>query len=113
MSYHLNPILLKCFWCGESAGIAIPKTMSTKEEGYREQLTYEPCTKCKDGWEQGAVIIEASDKPICENQPEIQQDVYPTGVYWVVKRELLDDKISFVTKEIAKEMGLYNEIHEQ
>ena len=42
-----------------------------------------------------------------------QKGIYPTGVWLVVKRELLDDDISFVTKEIAKEMGLYNEVHEQ
>lgn len=110
---YLNPILIKCFWCGEANGIAIPKKMSKTEKGYREQVTYEPCGKCKDEWDKGAVIIEASDEPNNENQPAIQKGVYPTGTLWVVKRELLDSKISFVTKEIAKEMGLYDEIHKQ
>lgn len=109
---YLNPILVKCFWCGEASGIAIPEKMSNKEEGYREcVMNYDPCDKCKENWNKGAVIIEASDKPIHE-RPAIQEGVYPTGVWWVVKRELLDDDISFVTKEIAKEMGLYDEVHE-
>ena len=109
---YLNPILVKCFWCGESSSIAIPKKMSNKEEGYREQITYEPCDKCKKEWDLRDVIIEVSDKPNGKNQPAIQEGAYPTGVWWVVKRELLDDDISFVTKEIAKEMGLYDEVHE-
>ena len=110
---YLNPILTKCFWCGEASGIAIPKKMSKKEEGYREcVMNYDPCDKCKEKWDKGAVIIEASTEPIHE-RPAIQKGVYPTGRWWVVKRELLDDDISFVTKEIAKEMGLYDEVHKQ
>ena len=54
---HLNPILVKCFWRGEASGIAIPKKVSNKEEGYREQITYKPCDKCKEKWNKGAVII--------------------------------------------------------
>ena len=109
---YLNPILVKCFWCGETSSIAIPKRMSNKEEGYREcVINYDPCNKCKENWDKGAVIIEASTEPINE-RPAIAKGVYPTGVCWVVKRELLDDDISFVTKEIAKEMGLYDEVHE-
>ena len=110
---YLNPILVKCFWCGKASGIAIPKKVSKKKEGYREcVMNYDPCDKCKENWGKGAVIIEASDKPIHE-RPAIQEGVYPTGAWWVVKRELLDDDISFVTKEVAKEMGLYDEIHKQ
>ena len=87
--------------------------MSKKEEGYREcVMNYDPCNKCKEKWDKGAVIIEASTKPI-DKRPAIQKGIYPTGIWWVVKRELLDSDISFVTKEIAKEMGLYDEIHEQ
>ncbi|MDD2307789.1 MAG: hypothetical protein PHP53_24010 [Prolixibacteraceae bacterium] len=88
--------------------------MSKKEEGYREcVMNYDPCDKCKEKWGKGAVIIEASESPNGKNQPAIQKGIYPTGVWWVVKRELLDDDISFVTKEIAKEMGLYDEVHKQ
>lgn len=110
---YLNPILIKCFWCGEALSIAIPKKMSKKEEGYRECVTnYDPCDKCKKRWDKGAVIIEVSTEPIDE-RPAIQKGVYPTSVWWVVEREILDDDISFVTKEIAKEMGLYDEVHKQ
>ena len=109
---YLNTILVKCFWCGESSSIAIPKRMSNKEEGYREcVMSYDPCDKCKEKWDKGAVIIETSTEPI-NGRPAIQKGVYPTGAWWVVKRELLDSDISFVTKEIAKEMGLYDEVHE-
>ena len=86
--------------------------MSKKEDGYRELYSYDPCDKCKEKWDKGAVIIEASTEPINE-RPAIAKGVYPTGVWWVVKRELLDDDIYFVTKEIAKEMGLYDEVHKQ
>ena len=86
--------------------------MSNKEEGYREQITYYTCDKCKEKWDKGAVIIELSKSPNRKNKPAITKGVYPTGAWWVVKRELLDDDISFVTKEIAKKMGLYDEVHE-
>ena len=110
---YLNPILVKCFWCGEASSIGIPKRMSNKEEGYREcVMNYDPCDKCKEKWDKGAVLIEASHKPNVENQPAIRHGVYPTGVWGVVEQKLMDCKISFVTKEIAKEMGLYDEVHE-
>ena len=87
--------------------------MSNKKESYREVvMNYEHCDKCKEKLDKCAVIIEASTEPIHE-RPAIAKGVYPTGVWWVVKRELLDDDISFVTKEIAKEMGLHDEIYKQ
>ena len=77
-------------------------------------MNYDPCDKCRENWSKGAVIIEISTEPINE-RPAIAKGVYPTGVWWVVKRELLDDDISFVIKEedYRKQMKIYNEIHKQ
>lgn len=41
--------------------------MSKKKECYREHITYEPCGKCKEKWDKGAVIIEASESPNGKN----------------------------------------------
>lgn len=42
-------------------------------------MNYDPCDKCKEKWDKGAVIIEASTEPI-DKRPAIQKGVYPTGV---------------------------------
>ena len=103
-----------CFWCGESKDILI-------DNSCRDTLTkhefggYEPCDKCQENHKLGTWIVEAQETPLSENQPEIQEGVYPTGMNWVFKKEAaikmfnIEDKVIFICKEIAKQVGLYDE----
>ena len=102
-----------CFWCGETKNELIMATKQTKEWCDNKSMgvivSYEPCDKCAEGHKLGIWLVEASDTPISKGQPEMQEGIYPTGNNWVIKKEVLDidSPTAFVTKEVAKEMGLY------
>ena len=109
--YHLNAGLVKCFWCGEAVGIAIPKKMSKKEE-YKEYINdYEPCDKCQEQWKLGVAAIEVSE--ISNGLFPIQKNLYPTGRMWVLKKETIDkildkntEKVILITPDFAENIGL-------
>ena len=102
-----------CFFCGETKNELLLATRQTKEWCDNKSkgviANYEPCDKCKENHELGMWVIEASEIPVSEGQPEMQEGIYPTGRSWVVKKEAfnIDSPVVFVTEESAKEMGLY------
>ena len=113
MEKCLDVNMATCFWCKEDYGVTIGKEFVNCD---RTSLTpkhmfvdYEPCEKCKKNWDEGDVIIEAQEEPAFEGQFEIAQGIYPTGNHWIIKKGLLDNHISFVTEEVAKEIGFYQE----
>lgn len=108
--YHLNSGLVRCFWCGEAVGLAIPEKMSTKKE-YKEYINdYQPCPKCEEQWKLGIAVIEVSE--ISNELFPIQSNLYPTGRMWVLKKESIDkilekdtEKVILVTPELAESIG--------
>lgn len=58
-----------------------------KKAPHRAVYDYEPCDSCKEGMSLGVTIIEASSEKI--GAPPIQEGCYPTGRWWVVKREAI------------------------
>ena len=109
MSKKICVELLKCFWCNEDIGVAIPKELKDScNDNYEGVfMDYEPCDKCKENWEKGDVIIEAQNTPVFKDQPPIGKDAYPTGNNWIIKKGILEEHIFFATKEVTKELGLY------
>ena len=114
MSNGIGARLVKCFWCGEDIGIAIPKKITKyskeQENAYKPIVAnYEPCDKCKEQWNKGDVLIEAEREPIEEGQPPIGADkAYPTGSFWVIEKGIMSNHIVLVTSEEAKALGLYD-----
>ena len=112
--YHLNAGLVKCFWCGEAVGVAIPKKMSTKEEHKEYINDYQPCSECEEQWKLGVVAIEVSE--ISNGLFPIQSNLYPTGRMWVLKKESIDkilgkdtEKVILITPDLAESIGLNKE----
>ena len=110
--------MTKCFWCGKETGIRIYEKDSDSEDVKYIFGGYEPCDECKAKMEKGFTIIEAEEHPLVSAQPEIQKGVYPTGSLWVIDREAAAKVFSpevvkkdtvFISKDIAKEIGLYGE----
>jgi len=112
----------KCFWCnGEKDELILLGNKATRKEqnewcdnkSMSVIVSYEPCEKCKEEFDKGIQLIEAQDDPVTPKQPEISEGVYPTGRFWVIKREAFTDDIPeeqtfmFIKEETAKEMGLY------
>ena len=61
-----------CFWCGKNVD---------------DELTefYTPCKKCRKHMSYGTTILEATPEANSTTNVEIQENVYPTG-RWVVMR---------------------------
>jgi len=101
----LNPSVNMCFWCGESKEIILFGA-SIKGEAPREVMTnYDPCNKCAEKMALGVTLMEAK---------EIQRGMYPTGRWWVIKREAavklfnrddIEDK-AFIEVGLAETIGL-------
>ncbi len=114
--------LSKCFWCGgekEELVLLGPKALAREKKAWCKNntmsviISYEPCQKCVEQFTLGIQVIEAQDNPVTAEQPAIVEGVYPTGRFWVIKRDAFNDipedqDFVFVKEEAAKEMGLYD-----
>lgn len=98
--HGVNPCMRVCFWCGEVDGIALMGRIQRKDphtgraiRGSDEEapkqavLDYDPCPKCRENWNIGIVCLEAVTEQPMDNRPPIQEGVYPTGRYVVIKEE--------------------------
>lgn len=87
--HGVNPTIIKCYFCGESKGIALVGKLPNDEQAPREAvLDYEPCDACQEQMAKGITIVEVTTTPNGNGQPPLTQDddgnvVYPTG-RWVV-----------------------------
>lgn len=112
--HGVNPSLMTCFWCGESFGVALLGANRGKKAPREIVVDYEPCDDCKELRKKGLALLETTDAPNHEGQPPIQEGVYPTGKWWVVKPELglamfgTDVPIACIEVELAKQMGLHD-----
>ena len=112
--------MIKCFWCGESAGIGIPERIDEwgDDTSYSEKvISYEPCSKCQEGMDKGFTVMEASIEPLSKNQPAIDKErgIYPTGNMWVIDNEAaekifgkenVEQSKIFIEVGVAEKMGL-------
>ena len=114
MSKECGVSMINCFWCGENVGVAIPTKISAmdNEPCNGTVMNYDFCDKCKKSMAKGVTLIEMSPVPMQKGQPEMDENSYPTGRYWVVKRQALTEgveDINFITQHTAEEMGFNDE----
>lgn len=57
-------------------------------------LDYEPCDDCKENRKLGVTLMEVSEYPVHEGSPEIQNGIYPTGRWCVIKHEAAERMFS-------------------
>lgn len=90
--YGLNPSMERCFFCGETKGIAFMGKLEGDVEAPKFViLNYEPCDKCKEQFNKGVTCIEVANEPIMPGQPEIREGLYPTSRLAVIKVEAAID----------------------
>lgn len=118
--YGFNPSLATCFWCGQEKNelILYGKIGKGKEDieaPKKSVLDYGPCLECRKLWRLGVAVIEVASDPICESQKEIQNGIYPTGKWCVMKEEAaerifgenaIENKILLVDNQIFNTLGL-------
>lgn len=72
-------------------------------------IDYEPCDACKEKRSLGVTLIEVSETQPQNNLPEIQNGIYPTGSWCVIRDEVANrmfggylegQKMLFVDHEI-------------
>lgn len=85
--HGVNPSLDLCFWCGEAHGVALLGYNKNKEAPRSIVTSYEPCNKCQGDWAQGVALICVTNHPNTENQPPIQEGLYPTGQMVVITED--------------------------
>lgn len=95
--YGVNPTIPVCFWCGkEKNEIALMGHIGDRRKGEDIEapknmiLDYEPCEDCRKNMNLGVTVMEVSYVPIREGFPPIQDDLYPTGRWCVIREEAAD-----------------------
>ena len=95
--HGVNPTICKCFFCGESKGIALLGQIGDLRKGEDIEapiecvMDYEPCEKCQENMDKGVTLIEVTDIQPIDNRPAMTAKgglkVYPLGSYCVVTPE--------------------------
>ena len=87
--HGVNPCIPICFFCGEQKNeIALLGELPNDAEAPKNLLLdYIPCDSCQSVMDEGVTVIEVDTTPNFDNQPPIQDDLYPTGRYLVLKVE--------------------------
>ena len=103
--YGVNPTIPICFWCGkEKNEIALMGKIGKGQEDIEAPkhmvLDYNPCEKCEKLMAKGVTLMEVSQSPNNPNQPPIQEGLYPTGSWSVIRRKAA---IELFGEEIAKQ----------
>lgn len=95
--HGVNPSICKCFFCGESKGIALLGQIGDRRKGEDIEapreivMDYEPCDECQSKMKDGVTLIEVTDKQPKDMRPALNaqnnQKVYPLGGWCVIKPE--------------------------
>lgn len=91
--YGLNPVIPICFWCGKDRE-EIALMGKVKDEDGREIempmhacIDFEPCDECREEMSKGFTLMEATPEPNAATNRPMQNGVYPTGIWCVIKPE--------------------------
>ena len=98
--HGVNPTLLKCFWCGGDAGIALLGKLKGDAEAPRETcLNLEPCDACKAKFKQGVQLIEVTEDGSRFNgnnafalKDQDGQLHWPTGRFAILREGVIKDR---------------------
>jgi hypothetical protein len=90
--YGVNPTIPVCFFCGEEKQeiALLGKLKGDVEAPHRMCLDYEPCEKCKQAFTQGILLVGVVTRPLPDNRPPIQENLYPTGSYMLVTESFIE-----------------------
>lgn len=93
--HGLNPTISVCFWCGEEKDeIALLGHIGNVRKGedieasMRTIINYEPCPSCLAKMDSGFTIVETTTSPNDTTSVPIQEGIYPTGRFVVIKHEV-------------------------
>jgi hypothetical protein len=121
--YGVNPSVMKCFYCGEECGVALPGLLKGDVEAPRSAVwDMNPCPKCEEWMKQGIILLGMDEsKSDLKHMPE---GAYRTGLFTVITEEAfkrifrdegenkpiefgLKHRWMFIEDSVAKKIGLY------
>ena len=92
--YGVNPTIPICFMCGKPKNeIALLGRIGDGRKGEDFEaprymlLDYNPCDECAAHMRLGVTMLEVQSTPLTPKQPPIQNGLYPTGRWCVLKKE--------------------------
>lgn len=116
--HGLNPTIPVCFFCGQPKNEVALLGSSYKEQAPLHMIcNYEPCEQCQSHMKAGVVLVEVTEHrgPGKPNQPPIQNNLIPTGSWWVITHEAAKEIFNkpiidkaFISIECANQLGLHN-----
>jgi len=97
--YGVNPSVFHCFYCGESAGVALFGRLRGGGEAPRDcgVIDVIPCSQCEEYMRQGVILISVRDGEEGENP-------YRTGCLVVVKDRAIRDLLAEPIRSKVLEM---------
>jgi len=87
----MNIIQTHCFFCGSSKPETLVLPEKEQIEDKHQFVDYEPCEKCKEQMDNNYLFLEITKTP--NHNKELFKDVYPTGRWFCVKPEYIDQVI--------------------
>lgn len=113
-NHGLNPTIPVCFWCGQDKNeialmgrIGNPRKGEDLQAPMRAVIDFEPCEECRKKMESGFTVMEATMRPNYASSMEMQDGVYPTGRYVVLRmeaaRKIFTDLEDGVTKAFLED----------
>lgn len=108
--HGVNPTIPLCFWCWEEKNevVLLGKLPNDMEAPKHMWIPgdYEPCEKCKEIWDKGIAVIEASLEPVLSPSQPRFHEAYPTGEYVVLSEDAVHKMFNDDDFEKAKKLGL-------
>lgn len=118
--YGVNPSISTCYWCGEEKNeiVLFGKIGRGREDIEAPRnvvMDYEPCFQCQKHWRMGIAILEATEEPAYDGQMEIQNGIFPTGRWCVLREEVaerifgedaIERGIMLLDESLYEELGL-------
>jgi hypothetical protein len=101
--HGVNPSIMRCFYCGEEFGVALPGLLEGDVEAPRSAIwSMEPCTECETLMKSGIILLGIDSSKSDTNKGV--GGFYRTGHYVVTTEEYFkknitgDDIVGFALK---------------
>lgn len=88
-NHGLNPSIPSCFFCGKPKNelVLFGKLKGDVEAPKHFIMDYEPCDACRNAFKAGVLFLGVTKDQPADRRPPIADSLYPTGSFFVLKRD--------------------------
>ena len=90
-NHGLNPSIPSCFFCGKPKNelVLFGKLKGDAEAPKHFIMDYEPCDACRKAFKAGVLFLGVTKDQPADKRPPIADGLYPTGSFFVLKRDAI------------------------